>query len=329
MTTHLIERYAAAVAKRLPAKGRADIEKELRSTLEDMLEDRAAKNGQPAGEALTRELLKEYGSPQRVAASYLPERHLIGPRIYPFFIMVLKIVFSVLSVLALIGLGLAFAQRGAGDGPALAALGQTLLDYLQGLIQAFGNIVLVFAVLERVLPKEEFDTESKDWDPAELEAEAEPDEVKPWEPILAILFSAAFLIIFNFYPNAIGFSFTADNGSWVSAPVLTAAFFKLLPWINLNVLLSIGLNLYLFRQGRWQPLTRGLDLDLNALTIAICVLMLNGPTLVTFSIAQLAEAGPVLDQVFRTLIPSILVVIIVLTAIDMAQTVYKLLKQGK
>ena len=34
------------VGKRLPLKGRKDIEAELRSTLEDMLEDRA---GRPAG----------------------------------------------------------------------------------------------------------------------------------------------------------------------------------------------------------------------------------------------------------------------------------------
>ena len=40
----LIDRYVAEVGRRLPlVRGREDIEKELRSTLEDMLEDRAQK----------------------------------------------------------------------------------------------------------------------------------------------------------------------------------------------------------------------------------------------------------------------------------------------
>ena len=44
---NLIELYVGEVGKRLPLKGRKDIEAELRSTLEDMLEDRARKAGRP------------------------------------------------------------------------------------------------------------------------------------------------------------------------------------------------------------------------------------------------------------------------------------------
>ena len=44
---NLIDRYVAEVGKNLPLlKGREDIEKELRSTLEDMIEDRASTTGQ-------------------------------------------------------------------------------------------------------------------------------------------------------------------------------------------------------------------------------------------------------------------------------------------
>jgi len=67
----LIDRYVTEVGKRLPlVRGRVDIEKELRSTLEDMLEDRAQKSGKPADEAMEIELLKEYGAPQKVAETY-------------------------------------------------------------------------------------------------------------------------------------------------------------------------------------------------------------------------------------------------------------------
>ena len=60
---NLIDRYVTEVGKNLPIlKGREDIEKELKSTLEDMLEDRVEQTGQPRSEAMEIELLKEYGS---------------------------------------------------------------------------------------------------------------------------------------------------------------------------------------------------------------------------------------------------------------------------
>jgi hypothetical protein len=94
---NLIDRYVAEVGKNLPLlKGREDIEKELRSTLEDMLEDRISTTGRMRDEAMEIELLKEYGSPQQVAATYNPQPYLIGPRLFPFFLMVLKIVITVI-----------------------------------------------------------------------------------------------------------------------------------------------------------------------------------------------------------------------------------------
>jgi hypothetical protein len=45
---NLIDKYVAEVGRHLPLlKGREDIEKELKSTLEDMLEDRAGQVGRP------------------------------------------------------------------------------------------------------------------------------------------------------------------------------------------------------------------------------------------------------------------------------------------
>src|SRR5690349_5338745 len=89
----LINRYVSEVGKRLLVlKGREDIEKELRSTLEDMLEDRAQKEGRAIDETMEIELLKEYGSPDKVAAIYNPTPYLIGPGTFPFFLKILKIV---------------------------------------------------------------------------------------------------------------------------------------------------------------------------------------------------------------------------------------------
>ena len=58
---NLIDKYIAEVGKHLPRKGRADIEAEIRSTLEDMLEERNQTS--PENEAAVIALLKEYGAP--------------------------------------------------------------------------------------------------------------------------------------------------------------------------------------------------------------------------------------------------------------------------
>src|SRR5512135_3638107 len=140
---NIIDRYVAEVGKHLPGKSRADIEAELRSTLEDMLEDRSQKQGRPADETLAIELLKEYGSPGKVAATYHPTQYLIGPRVYPFFLFVARIVFSVLTIVLLINLGVDLGRHALSGAELAKAIGNGLLGILSAAIQAFGNMVLV------------------------------------------------------------------------------------------------------------------------------------------------------------------------------------------
>ena len=85
---NLMERYIIEVGRHLPRKGREEVLNELRSTLQDMLDDRVVE-GKPA-EADVEALLREYGSPRQVAKSYGSEQYVIGPDLYPFFVMVTR-----------------------------------------------------------------------------------------------------------------------------------------------------------------------------------------------------------------------------------------------
>ncbi len=111
MSTNLIDDYVSEVGRRLPRKTHTDIEAEIRSILQDMLEERSQKNGKPVDEEMTLGVLKEYGAPEKVAATYLGDRYLIGPRLYPIFMLVLRIVLIVTGILALIGLGIALSSN--------------------------------------------------------------------------------------------------------------------------------------------------------------------------------------------------------------------------
>ncbi len=328
----LIDRYVADVGKRLPLKGRNDIEAELRSTLEDMLEDRSQKRGCPADDALAMDLLKEYGSPEKVAATYHPTQYLIGPRIYPFFLFVVRIVFTVLTIVLLVGLGVQLATHSQQGAELAKAIGSGLLSILMTAIQAFGNIVLVFAILERVLPaSSEFKLgdEEKEWDPATLLEEPEPEDVKPWEPIASIVFTAAAMIIFNMYPQIIGFNFLKD-GTWISIPVLTDAFFRWMPYINVLWALQIALNVWLLRRGRWDASTKWLSIALDAAGIAIGVLLLAGPSIVSLSAQSLQSTGifdpntaVTLSRLAAQGVRMIIAIVVVLEAVDVVKNIRK------
>ena len=99
---NLIDKYIAEVGKHLPRRQRADIEAEIRSTLEDMLEER--NQAEASNEAQVIELLKEYGEPRKVAESYIGPRYLIGPRLYPTFELIVKIVLAAVLGAGLLGL---------------------------------------------------------------------------------------------------------------------------------------------------------------------------------------------------------------------------------
>ncbi|MBM3151925.1 MAG: hypothetical protein FJZ96_06960 [Chloroflexi bacterium] len=102
MKTTMIDRYIAEIGKRLALRNRADIQKEIRSTLEDMLEDRARHPDRTGEENLVVDLLREFGKPEDVAASYQTERYLVGPQLYPFFSLVVTIVLPILATVLMI-----------------------------------------------------------------------------------------------------------------------------------------------------------------------------------------------------------------------------------
>jgi hypothetical protein len=326
---NLIDKYIAEVGKHLPRKQRSDIEAEIRSTLEDMLEERKQAQG-IVDDAMIIELLREYGAPRKVAESYVGPNYLIGPRVYPTFELVTRIVVIVLFGIALAGLGLGLAKSSLSGPEFLKTVRESALGLLGGLITAFGNIVLVFAILERVLPAKEFE-EEEEWNPAELAREPDPDRVKFGEQIFETFFLVVFLVIFNLYPGVIGFGFFNENDWVFISPVLTDAFFSYLPWINILILLQLGFNIILLRRGWWNTGLRVANIVLELAGIALAVAMLRGPDLASLTPTQLAgtplEESAQLFVTLANLVPTlVLTIVIIVSSIEVAQMVYKILK---
>jgi hypothetical protein len=333
---NLMDMYLNKIGQYLPRKSRADIEAEIRSTLEDMLEDRSRKAGHPADDEMIKDLLKAYGAPDKVAATYLPARYLIGPRLYPTFLLVLKIVLAVLVAVALLGFGLRLAANPITIQSFVETLAKSLGEFAGGGIAAFGNLVLIFALLQWALPPSEFgaDEQAKVWDPASLLAEPDPDRVRGWEPIAAIVVNIVAILIFNFYPQIVGF-YVFSEGQWTSIPVLSGAFFHALPWINSLCVLQIVLNVILLRQGRWQTATRWCSVAVDLFGIAVAAILLTGPSLVALGAEQLAfmhlepTAAHTLASLFSQMPVLVLVVIVLAGSAGVVKTVYQLIAKPR
>ncbi len=90
MNTDMLERYLQAVRKNLPKSRQEDIIKELRDNLLSEMEDKEQASGHPLTEEEQEAVLRSHGHPLVVAMRYLPQRHLIGPTIFPFYWYVLE-----------------------------------------------------------------------------------------------------------------------------------------------------------------------------------------------------------------------------------------------
>lgn len=321
---NLIDRYVREIGRKLPQKTRADIEKEIRSAVEDMLEDRSKKEGRPVDEEMTIAVLKKYGHPEKVAASYLPERYLIGPQLFPTFWLVTKIVFSVLTTLAVFGMG--FALLGAETPPAefWNEFFRLFGDYFSGMMAAFGNIVLVFALIQRFASGWAFKEkdEWKDWNPRDLPEVEDVNRVSVGGAVAEMVFLLLGLILLNFYPDYIGIYGFGEKGK-VFAPLFSDAFFRYLPWINLLWGLQFALNVWLIQQRRWQFGSRLLLMAIKAGGAALAYAMLKGPSIVGVTpdvlIGQMnfpADAAQTLASIIAQMVKWALIIAIVIGVID-------------
>lgn len=150
--TDLTDRYVHVATTRLPVTQRADVERELRATVADMVEAHLAGPGDGAPSTIGRRAaeaaaLEELGDPEVLATGYAGRPPaLIGPAVYPAWRGVLVTLLAVVLPIATAGSALGQVVAGAGAADVLAralAIGLTTALHV-----AFWT-TLTFAVVER------------------------------------------------------------------------------------------------------------------------------------------------------------------------------------
>ena len=352
MSTNLIDTYVSEVGRQLPQKSRADIEAEIRSALQDMVDERSKQTRKPIDDELILETLQEYGSPEKVAASYQGERFLIGPRLYPAYIKVIQIVLPIMGVLALIGLGVSLGHPGAAVANNFETTVQTNIEFIANtiaravseffgsMISALGSITLIFALLERFIP--DLKTKESRWDVHSLLKVSPPDRIKPTELIVEIFFAGLAILIFNFFPQIIGFTpslnSVIETGNWQTVPfipVLSEAFLRYVPFVTATAMLTIVLDGILIQRGHWEAWSRWFAVAIKAVGISIAVVMLTGPSLIAVTADSLISTGSITSESAGILVTLMnqgvrvgLVLAIIFGALDLVKMLLRLF-QGK
>ncbi len=96
MNASLTDRYVTATVRDLDEDQRAEVERELRTTIEDMIDGRL-EAGAPSRPEAERAVLTELGDPVRLAAGYTGRPlFLIGPRVYPQWRRVMTVLLTTL-----------------------------------------------------------------------------------------------------------------------------------------------------------------------------------------------------------------------------------------
>jgi len=245
--------------------------------LEDMLEEKVGER--EATEEDVVELLKEYGRPKDVASSYnTPDKYLIGPKVFDLYVLVLKIVLAVILVLTIFGSVISLAFNEGGN--VFIELFLIIPKIFSAVVGAFGGVTIIFALIEH-FSEEEIDIRDEDWNPKDLpEAVNDYDKISILGLIAKIILIIFALVILNFYPDKIPI-FYQSGGDWVFASALNMeALSKFLPYWNILWIVSIVLSFIILIKGKWNLITKILDILLSVFSIIILAMMIKGPNII-------------------------------------------------
>jgi hypothetical protein len=238
----LVERYVHQVGLLLPPKERAEIEAELRSQIQDQLEDRY---GESPSMVEIASVLSGMGDPRQIAASYNREQYLIGPDLYPYFMLALRHIFVLVPtiVLFLNFFGALISRREEALGEFLP---ETLIAILQATFNLSAGVVLIFAIIQRVSP--ELDQQDRVFDPLNLPQIDDPHAVDRTEAVFGSAFGTLVTLVLLYWLQVGGLTLRfnlSDPGDIIPSPML---------WMLLLIVATtsmIILQLILLRRNRW------------------------------------------------------------------------------
>lgn len=244
----LLERYLQAVGQYLPEATKDDMLAELRVNLLAQMDDRAEELDRPLNDGDVAAILLEHGKPEKVALRYLPQRSLIGPTVFPFYMFTLR------KMLPLVVLAYAVAQTaalflGRTDGDLSGRIVTAVLGLFPVLLVSAALLTLTFVLIEFVISRGGLTDTLNKWNPMELPpVKVEEQGVKPKSMVKRIVelcvhcLWMAYVLLIPYHPFLImGPGATLLSvWEWALAPVWHRFFLVLMCLLTLQLVIKIA-----------------------------------------------------------------------------------------
>ncbi len=320
MKNDLTERYIYAVTKGLKPKQREDVAQELRGLIEDMLAERCG--ACTPKEKDIRVVLTELGTTAELAAQYSEdsERCLIGQPYFSTYQIVMRVVIVAVSV------GMAVSSlilMAIGQWEPWEMLGKFLANTVQGLLSGFAFVTLLFAFFER--RGIQWQTGLDDLPPVPKKTQ----EISLWESIAGIIFCVVFLVIFLWFPEALGFV-KDDRGNAVSL-FDVQAIRDSWPCIAAFGLLGIVGECVKLIERRYTKKVLLVPVVANLLSGAVAAVWLPSGKLFSWAyksqIHEIFEGADIAANIMANFHLFFLGILLLALAMDTAETAYRTLKQ--
>ncbi|CAM3979608.1 HAAS signaling domain-containing protein [Bacillus paramycoides] len=318
---NLIEVYIQEVAKRIPEKNRDDIVLELRSTIEDMLPDDYKEDD-------VKRVLEKLGSPVALANGYLDRpMHLIGPRYFDVYMMLLKMIIPIAAVIALISMVAENIIGYSGDQAVLYVIlklmGKGIGEIIEVGLHVFFWLTLVFFILERtdnVKDPQPLTTRFKKWTPDDLKSTPyipKKKKISKFEVFGGLMWTAIWATFYFYANHLVGVYHGTANGLKFVAPTFNQdVLLQYWPIVVIMIAFEIGISLYKLVQGQW---TKRLAIG-NAIlqitgTIVFIVIVVNPHLFNEGFITYVANVFTISPEEFKTRLIVGGVIIFILSAV--------------
>ncbi|MFO7968499.1 MAG: hypothetical protein R6U15_00115 [Candidatus Izemoplasmatales bacterium] len=272
MDNQLIEAYIEEVIRRLPENKREDIKEELKSLIEDQLEEENSS---------TEKVLESLGDPKILADKYLDRTaYLIGPNYYYAYIATLKLVIPIVLLAITIGTIVGYIFNG---GLSFSRFFEFIGSLFMGALQAFTWITIGFAIASKTSDKH---FEKDNWSVKDLDVKkTKSKKFSKIEGLIEIFLTLVVLVIFNLYPEVIAIHSLTEQKESVLIFNLDK-FNEYLLWFNIAFALSIAHHFLKVIFERYKPLYAYIAVPLKVLSTAIFVIVILQPNLLNANFTQ-------------------------------------------
>ena len=285
MTASLTDRYVTATVRSLDDEQRAEVERELRTTIEDMIDGRVEAGAASRTDA-ERAVLAELGDPVRLAAGYSGRPlYLIGPSVYPQWRRTLTLLLSALVplVTAINLVVRLFVDDVAQDGFGPVVVGALTTGFIVAVNVVFW-VTVVFALAERGRVT---DVELE-WNPDQLPDDDGTGRVGLGETVASVgfLVAAGLAIVWQQTSSPV-----TSGGE--SVPVLDPDLWSgALPWLLLVLAGQAVVAVVAHRRGRWSTGLAAANMALDlAFALPVLALLWAGTLFNDAFVAVLVEGG--------------------------------------